>query len=136
LTSENEASLRRLERDLHDGTQARLVAVGIALARLENRITEPAHAEMVTSAKHAVTETLDELREIIRHPPALDSGLEIALTTLAGRCELPVQLTYLHVALSARRIDSKIDLLRSERTPGQRNPALARNIDRGRPEQH
>jgi signal transduction histidine kinase len=96
LTNTNEASLRRLERDLHDGTQARLIGIGMTLARLQNRVYDPAHTEMVTSAKQAVTDTLDELREIIRgmHPPALDSGLEIALTTLAARHPIPVDLTY------------------------------------------
>jgi signal transduction histidine kinase len=96
LTTTNEASLRRLERDLHDGTQARLIGIGMTLARLEDRVHDPAHAEMVTSAKQAVTDTLDELREIIRgvHPPALDSGLEIALATLAARSTIPVDLSY------------------------------------------
>jgi signal transduction histidine kinase len=96
LTTTNEASLRRLERDLHDGTQARLIGVGMILARLEHRVHDPGSAEMITSAKHAVTDTLDELREIVRgmHPPALDSGLDIALTTLATRSAIPVDLTY------------------------------------------
>jgi signal transduction histidine kinase len=96
LTNANEASLRRLERDLHDGTQARLVAIGMTLARLENRVSDPAHRDMVISATQAVTDTLDELREIIRgmHPPALDGGLDVALTTLAARSTLPVNLTY------------------------------------------
>jgi signal transduction histidine kinase len=88
--------LRRLERDLHDGTQARLVGIGMMLARLEHRASDSAHDALVTSAKQAVTDTLDELREIIRgmHPPALDSGLDVALTTLAARSSLPVEVTY------------------------------------------
>jgi signal transduction histidine kinase len=96
LTTANEASLRRLERDLHDGTQARLVALGITLARLELHVADTAVASMVTSAKTAVTDTLDELREIIQglHPPALDSGLDVALATLSARSPLPVQLAY------------------------------------------
>jgi signal transduction histidine kinase len=96
LTTANEASLRRIERDLHDGTQARLVAIGMTLARLEHQVGDPGIAAMVTSAKTAVTDTLDELREIIRglHPPALDSGLDVALTTLAARSTLPVEVTY------------------------------------------
>jgi signal transduction histidine kinase len=96
LTTANEASLRRLERDLHDGTQARLVGIGMMLARLEHRSNDAAHNALVTSAKQAVTDTLDELREIIRgmHPPALDSGLDVALTTLAARSTLPVEVTY------------------------------------------
>jgi signal transduction histidine kinase len=96
LTSANEASLRRLERDLHDGTQARLVAIGMLLSRLEPRVGDAANAVLVSMAKQAVTDTLDELRGIIRgmHPPALDSGLDVALATLAARSSLPVELTY------------------------------------------
>ncbi|GIF74004.1 sensor histidine kinase [Asanoa siamensis] len=97
LTAGAAGTLRRLERDLHDGTQARLVALGMTLARVEKRL-EPADDEvaaLVGGARTAVTEALDELRDIVRgiHPPALDAGLPTALSTLAARSGLPVAVS-------------------------------------------
>jgi signal transduction histidine kinase len=86
--------LRRVERDLHDGTQARLVALGIALSRMRQRVTDPPVQAMIIDARHAVVEALAELREIVRgmHPPALDAGLPTALETLAARSAVPVEV--------------------------------------------
>jgi signal transduction histidine kinase len=94
LAEDATATLRRIERDLHDGTQARLVALGVALSRLEDRVTGPEAAAIVTGARQQVLDALEELREIIRgvHPPALDDGLPTALRTLASRSPLPVDL--------------------------------------------
>jgi signal transduction histidine kinase len=102
LTADAAGTLRRLERDLHDGTQARLVSLGIALSRIERRVNRlPDDTEGVTelrglvgSALGSVTDGLVELRDIVRgiHPPALDDGLATALTTLAGRSGLPVDV--------------------------------------------
>ncbi|MEV4534206.1 sensor domain-containing protein [Asanoa sp. NPDC049518] len=97
LTADAATTLRRLERDLHDGTQARLVALGMTLARIEKRL-DPADGDvkdLVGAARSTVTEGLDELREIVRgiHPPALDAGLPTALRTLAARSGLPVSLS-------------------------------------------
>ncbi|MFF5077116.1 sensor histidine kinase [Actinoplanes sp. NPDC000266] len=91
LQSDAAALLRRVERDLHDGTQARLVALGLTLSRIEARTEDP----LVVDARHAVTDALAELRDIVRgmHPPALDDGLEVALTTLASRSAVPVEVT-------------------------------------------
>ncbi|WP_159797266.1 sensor histidine kinase [Puerhibacterium puerhi] len=91
-----EARLRRIERDLHDGTQARLVAVAMQLGEAREQLTgdgDPALAADLLGTAHASTkEALTELREIARgiHPPALDSGLAVALETLAARAPLPV----------------------------------------------
>ncbi len=92
-----DARLRRIERDLHDGTQARLVAVAMQLGEAREQLAsgDPAVADELLSTAHASTkEALTELREIARgiHPPALDSGLAIALETLAARAPLPVAL--------------------------------------------
>jgi signal transduction histidine kinase len=94
------AVLRRIERDLHDGTQAQLVALAMRLGQakeaLENgsidlgqvrRLVDEAH----TGAKEAIVELRDLARGI--HPPALDIGLEGALSTLAARSPVPTQLT-------------------------------------------
>ncbi|MDG4825841.1 sensor domain-containing protein [Asanoa sp. WMMD1127] len=97
LTADAATTLRRLERDLHDGTQARLVALGMTLGRIEKRLgpADGEAAELVDGARAAVTDALDELREIVRgiHPPALDAGLPTALGTLAARSGLPVSVS-------------------------------------------
>ncbi len=102
LTADAATTLRRLERDLHDGTQARLVSLGIALSRIEQRLnrlpddTDGIHdlRGLAGSARASVTDSLAELRDIVRgiHPPALDDGLATALATLAGRSGLPVDV--------------------------------------------
>ena len=95
LQSDAAAMLRRVERDLHDGTQARLVALGLTLSRIENHSTEPPVRALATDARGTVTEALAELRDIVRgmHPPALDDGLEVALTTLASRSAVPAEVS-------------------------------------------
>ncbi len=89
--------LRRIERDLHDGTQARLVAVAMQLGEAREQLGPDADPELVAliGAAHTTTkETLVELRDIARgiHPPALDAGLAVALETLAAQSVIPVQL--------------------------------------------
>jgi signal transduction histidine kinase len=90
-----DAKLRRIERDLHDGAQARLVALGINLGLAERTLeSDPAAAqELVTAARQGVQEALTELRDLVRgiHPPVLaDRGLAAALGTLADRSAVPV----------------------------------------------
>jgi signal transduction histidine kinase len=95
------ASLRRIERDLHDGTQARLVtlAMKIGLAKDElagvSRPIDLARARTALDAALASAKTaLGEVRDLARgiHPPALDRGLDAALATLAARSPVPVEL--------------------------------------------
>lgn len=93
--ADSAATLRRLERDLHDGTQARLVSIAMALSRAEERVaTGGDPTDLINEARAGSKEALTELRELVRgiHPPALDLGLEAALETLAARCALPVDL--------------------------------------------
>jgi len=94
LQSDAAALLRRVERDLHDGTQARLVALGLALSRIESRSAQEPVRALAADARGTVTEALSELRDIVRgmHPPALDDGLEVALTTLAARSAVPAEV--------------------------------------------
>jgi signal transduction histidine kinase len=92
-----DAKLRRIERDLHDGAQARLVALGINLGLAERTLeSDPAAAhELVTEARQGVQEALTELRDLVRgiHPPVLaDRGLAAALGTLADRSAVPVSV--------------------------------------------
>ncbi|MET9025000.1 sensor domain-containing protein [Nocardia sp. NPDC004168] len=89
------ATLRRLERDLHDGTQARLVTIAMALGRAEDRLAAGGDpSDLIAEARAGSKEALTELRELVRgiHPPALELGLGPALETLAARCSVPVQL--------------------------------------------
>ncbi|MFJ6696119.1 sensor histidine kinase [Streptomyces sp. NPDC091272] len=89
------ADLRRIERDLHDGAQARLVALamGLGLAK-EKLLDDPeAAALMVGEAHGEVKLALQELRDLARgiHPAVLtDRGLDAALSAIASRCTVPV----------------------------------------------
>ncbi|MFI7546897.1 sensor histidine kinase [Actinoplanes sp. NPDC049599] len=110
LQSDAAALLRRVERDLHDGTQARLVALGLTLSRIESRSDQEPVRALAADARGTVTEALAELRDIVRgmHPPALDDGLEVALTTLAARSAVPAEVT---VALRGRPPDATASAL-------------------------
>jgi signal transduction histidine kinase len=93
-----DAELRRIERDLHDGAQARLVALGMSLGLAEQKLsTDPEGAQqLVTEARLGVAEALQELRDLARgiHPPVLaDRGLGAAIATLADRSALPVTVS-------------------------------------------
>ncbi|WP_037868547.1 sensor histidine kinase [Streptomyces sp. NRRL S-813] len=98
------ADLRRIERDLHDGAQARLVnlAMGLGLAK-EKLLEDPdSAAVMVAEAHGEVKLALQELRDLARgiHPAVLtDRGLDAALSSVATRCTVPVKVT---VDLDAR----------------------------------
>ncbi|MFE2533043.1 sensor histidine kinase [Streptomyces sp. NPDC059371] len=92
------ADLRRIERDLHDGAQARLVnlAMGLGLAK-EKLLEDPdAAASMVDEAHGEVKLALQELRDLARgiHPAVLtDRGLDAALSSIASRCTVPVKVS-------------------------------------------
>jgi signal transduction histidine kinase len=87
---------RRLERNLHDGAQQRLVALAIQLRMLERRLDDPATAQpLLHGAAEELEQALEELRELARglHPAVLaDRGLAPALATLAARAPLPVSV--------------------------------------------
>jgi signal transduction histidine kinase len=89
------ADLRRIERDLHDGAQARLVALAMDLGLAKEKLAEDprAAAVMVDSAHGEVKTALRELRDLARgiHPAVLtDRGLDAALSSVASRCAVPV----------------------------------------------
>jgi signal transduction histidine kinase len=90
-------ALRRLERDIHDGPQQRLVRLAMDLGRAEQQFASDPEAARATVAEalSQTRETLDELRALSRGiaPPILvDRGLQAALTALAGRSTVPVDL--------------------------------------------
>ncbi|WP_432095862.1 sensor histidine kinase [Streptomyces sp. bgisy100] len=99
-------TLRRIERDLHDGPQAQLTAVTMSLASARGRLTPsgPDGAvapqdlergrELVEHALDTARTAVTQLRDLVRgiHPPVLDTGLDAALETLAARTGVPVRL--------------------------------------------
>jgi signal transduction histidine kinase len=102
VIDDSASTLRRIERDLHDGTQAQLATLAMTLGQakelLEHRPDvpfDPAGAlELVEGAHRHAKEALVELRDIARgiHPPALDVGLDAALATLVARSAVPAVL--------------------------------------------
>ncbi|GIH93119.1 sensor histidine kinase [Planobispora siamensis] len=92
------AELRRIERDLHDGAQARLVAIGMTLGAVEALVhTDPAAAKaLLAKAREASSTALTELRDLVRgiHPPVLsERGLGDAVRALALDSPLKVKVT-------------------------------------------
>jgi signal transduction histidine kinase len=106
-----DAERRRMERDLHDGTQQRLVSMamrlGLALATLEDL---PDEARKVIERAHEDTkDALKELRDLVQgmHPAILaDRGLDAALSGVVARAPIPVSLT---VDLTGRRLPTAIE---------------------------
>jgi signal transduction histidine kinase len=102
IVDEAATRLRRIEHDLHDGTQAQLgtlaMTLGQAKEKLEHREGvpyDPAGAlHLIEAAHRHAKEALVELRDITRgiHPPALDLGLDAALATLVARSAIPATL--------------------------------------------
>jgi signal transduction histidine kinase len=90
------AELRRIERDLHDGAQARLVALSMLLGRTEARLDDrPQEAELVRRARLEAGQAIAELRSLARGiaPPVLaDRGLGAAVEGLGRRAPVPVRV--------------------------------------------
>jgi signal transduction histidine kinase len=91
-----DAARRRIERDLHDGAQQRLVSLALSLRLLESSLEpDSAASRALAVARTELDAALGELRELARgiHPSVLtDRGLEAALAALAGRSTVPVKL--------------------------------------------
>src|SRR5439155_15280124 len=88
---------RKLERNLHDGAQQRLVSISLSLRLAQGQLEKnPAAAqEVLEASREELARALEELRELARgiHPAVLtDRGLEAALDALAARAPLPVQI--------------------------------------------
>jgi signal transduction histidine kinase len=92
-----DAERRRLERNLHDGTQQRLVSLAMNLGMAQAQTTTVEQAHRAIAEAHVETKAaLAELRNLIRglHPPVLeDRGLDAALSGVAARMPIPVRLT-------------------------------------------
>ncbi len=95
---QQENELRRIERDLHDGAQARLVALGMSLGMASQKLDDDPEAvrELLADAQRGAREALEELRDLARgiYPPVLaDRGVGAAVATLADRTPLQVNLS-------------------------------------------
>jgi signal transduction histidine kinase len=96
LVEAQDTERRRIERDLHDGAQQRLVALSVSLRLAESRLsTDPEAARpILTAARDELAHALEELRELARgiHPAVLtDSGLVAAVDGLVGRSPVPIR---------------------------------------------
>jgi signal transduction histidine kinase len=87
----------RLERNLHDGAQQRLIALSLDLRRLQNRLAPSVEASVgLDHARSEIATSLGELRDVARglHPAVVTAhGLGVALESLAARASVPVRLT-------------------------------------------
>ena len=96
LVEAGDAERRRLERDLHDGAQSRLVGIAALLAQARKRVGgDPDAAALLDRAQAELGTSLGELRELARgiHPAVLtERGLEPALSALAARASVPVSI--------------------------------------------
>jgi signal transduction histidine kinase len=96
IVEATEAERRRIERDLHDGAQQRLVSIGLALRHVQHELgrSTPEVRRTLEAAVAEVTGTIEELRDIARgiRPGVLDDGLAPALRDLAQRAQMPVAI--------------------------------------------
>ena len=109
LVEATDAERRRIERDLHDGTQQRLVSIAMSLGLLESKLPDHATAQpLVRETREALSVAMAELRELTHgiNPPLLtERGLAAALDELCRRAALP---THLDLALD-RRVPDQIE---------------------------
>jgi signal transduction histidine kinase len=94
ILAATDAERRRIERDLHDGAQQRLVALGLALRLAENE-ADGSHRELLGQAATELSAAVADLRDLAHgiHPSVLtDSGLAVALASVADRSAVPTSL--------------------------------------------
>jgi signal transduction histidine kinase len=98
IVAASDAERRRLERNLHDGAQQRLVSVALQLRMIKTQIrSDPALAEqLLDSASDELSQSLEDLRELARgiHPAVLNHGLQAALKSLASRASVPTSVSF------------------------------------------
>ena len=125
-----ETERRRMERDLHDGAQQRLLALALRLGLQVRDAPNPTLEQFLVESEEHVNQAIDELRDLSRNPPirSLGVGLANAIRTLAGRSTIPVKL----VELPTTRIEGKRPgrgLLPADRGDRQCAEALPRLVD-------
>jgi signal transduction histidine kinase len=131
---QQESELRRIERDLHDGAQARLVALGMSLGMAEQKLADdPERAgELLAEARRGAEHALRELRDLARgiHPPVLaDRGLEAALASLASSTPLRVQLSVDVSPRPAPAVESAAYFVAAEALANAAKHARAKRVD-------
>jgi signal transduction histidine kinase len=97
IVEAGDSERRRLERNLHDGAQQRLVGIALQLRLLQNRVGDDEEAaELASLVGRELAQSLDELRELARglHPAVLEHGLGAALDALATRSKIPTSVRY------------------------------------------
>jgi signal transduction histidine kinase len=98
IVAASDAERRRLERNLHDGAQQRLVSVALQLRMIKTQIrSDPALAEqLLDSVSDELSQSLEDLRELARgiHPAVLNHGLQAALKSLASRASVPTSVSF------------------------------------------
>ncbi len=116
IVTAEDAARRRIERDLHDGAQQRLVTLGLELGALAER-ADPALAARVRAVRTQLLDATSELRELARglHPMVLtEQGLGAALETLADRSSIPVRLSVVLDDRLPREVEATTYFLVSE----------------------
>ena len=135
IVEAGDAERRRLERNLHDGAQQRLVSLSLNLRLAARRCADdPESRAAFERAGEELAQALEELRELARgiHPAILsDRGLEPAIQALAGRPSLPVEID-VGARLPAARAGRSGGLLRRRRGADQRGQVRQRDRGPGR----
>jgi signal transduction histidine kinase len=109
IVAAGDAERRRLERNLHDGAQQRIVSVTLQLRMIQNRRrADPALVEELRAAADELSRSLEELRELARgiHPAVLNHGLKAALDSLAARAGVATTVSF----DSAERLPEPVEL--------------------------
>jgi len=96
IVAASDAERRRLERNLHDGAQQRLVAIALQLRLLQGQVGDPSAEQLVAAVSDQLALSLSELRELARglHPAVLEHGLAPALESLALRSTVTTTVSY------------------------------------------
>ena len=109
IVAAGDAERRRLERNLHDGAQQRLVGIALQLRLLQRQLRDdPSAEQLVATASDELAESLEELRELARgiHPAVLEHGLGAALEGLAARAAVPTTVD----CEPGRRLPEQVEL--------------------------
>jgi signal transduction histidine kinase len=131
---EQESELERIERDLHDGAQARLVALGMSLGMAEQKLaSDPEAAQaLLAEAREGTREALEELRSLARgiHPPVLaDRGLEAAIRALADRTPIRVDVAVDVEVRPPRTVESAAYFVVAEALANVGKHSAAQHVD-------
>jgi signal transduction histidine kinase len=134
VVDQQEDDLARIERDLHDGAQARLVALGMSIGMAEQKLaSDPVAAQrLLVEAQQGTREALEELRRLTRgiHPPVLvDRGLAAAIAAIADRTPLQVHVSVDLPRRPARAVETAAYYVVAEALANSGKHAQATRVD-------